>query len=279
MDMDGQDWENGFGGESSWSFEEDDATFAEDQDSYLSLDGGDGGDGGDGDGDADSEEEKELDCIGKQLEEALKQIVSTLTQDEKQLITGTILNYCNGQALSTAYYKGFYFLLVTRDKTHPPGNVPLYKASANYNSAPPSQQAIIQAAIPAWDNISDSTLWTNLSEALGESAFSDSNALSADLVLSFQFARLATAAEHTANDNYLKGWGAAGLAGLATALVASFDSASDLPEMCKYMSTYSASGLGAPPFAAGAQAVLAAYSIILVTGTAEAFQKCLEGGE
>ena len=32
MDMDGQDWDGGFGGEDSWSFEDDDATFADDPD-------------------------------------------------------------------------------------------------------------------------------------------------------------------------------------------------------------------------------------------------------
>ena len=132
-------------------------------------------------------------------------------------------------------------------------------------------------AIPNWDAISDSDLWNDLSEALGESSFSDSEALSADLVLSFQFARLATAAEHTANDQYATAWGAAALSALAITLAASYSEPDQLPDMCTFMSTYSATGtsLGAPPFALGAQAVLLAYTIVLGYSTVEELEKCV----
>jgi hypothetical protein len=267
----------------SWSFEEDVAEFEEEELEVLTLDGdGDGDEDADEDSDADGDEnEEELECLADQLENALKQIVSTLTQDEKNLITGTILGFCQPSTsqygtLSTAYYKGFYFLLVTRDKTTPPGNVPLYNASANYQSAPASQQQIIQLAIPNWDAISDSALWNDLSSALGESSFSDSSALSADLILSFQFARLATEAEHVANDNYATAWGAAALSALAVTLAATYSEPDQLPDMCSFMSTYSAStSLGAPPFALGAQAVLLAYTIVLGYSTAEELEKCV----
>lgn len=276
--MDEQDWSGGLGEEDRWDDDE--------EVGLLSLDSdADGDEDADSDSeDADSEEEKELECIGEQLADALKQILSKLDPSSKQEVIASILQTAipsSWTLLQTQYYKAFYYLLVSRNKAT---GVPLYSSSALYNAAPPQQQQLIQEGINAWDALSDQAIWASLKNELQGSPYMSggnaNSALSIDLLLSCQFARLVDNAEHTLNDQFSAAWGASGMLALSTQLAAQFDGANDLYEMAGFMSTYSVSSVsvngGVPPFALGAQAVLVAYSIVLGLASAEALEKCLD---
>ncbi|HEX2252553.1 MAG TPA: hypothetical protein VHQ65_04735 [Thermoanaerobaculia bacterium] len=236
------------------------------------LDGGDGD--GDGDGDGGDSDEDEFECIGKELEKALDQLLSKLDPDERDVLTHVISLYAAPPGGFTTHemLKPFYVLLVTRNKQT---GEPLYNASAMYRALPADEQQQIQAAIATWDAIPDNPdRWKDLSTGLGEQSISTS-ALKADLILSFQFTRLVTDALHEANDTFLKKWGSANFLALVTLLTTKF-TADDIADMATFMATYQVSNLGYPPFALGAQAVLLAYTILLELTTLENLEKCLD---
>ncbi len=274
MDIDGQDWEGGIEDPFGTSLDEDAVSFDDDSVGHLTLGDGDGDSDGDGDGDSD---EEDMECLGKLLENALKNIVSKLNPQQRIIIEGTILQYALPQGgLSQDYYKGFYMLLTTRNKQT---GVPLYNASANYKSAPPQQQQLIQTAINNWDQIAIPALWNDLAEAVEGPNYKGIAAMISDLILGFQFAEIYDDALHNANNQFIQKWTSANFGAFCLQLAAQFSSAEDINQMCSYMSSYQVSGIGQPPFALGAQAVLIAYSIVLGYTTASEIQKCLEGGE
>ena len=277
MELDAQDWTGEMGEEDRWDSREDDV--------YLSLDSDGDSDGdSDSDSDGDSEDEKELECIGKQLEGALKQLITRLDPNSNQEIVASILQIAlpsSWTLLQTQYYKAFYFLLVSRNKST---GQPLYGGSALYNQAPQQQQQLIQQAITAWDALSDQAIWSAMANELQQSPYMESGEInepmSADLILSGQFARLVDNAEHKLNDQFSSAWGASSMLALSAQLDVQFNNKNDLYEMAKFMSTYTASGVsvnnGVPPFALGAQTVLIAYTVVLGLATMDELEKCLE---
>ncbi len=272
MDIDGQDW--------------DDADHA-DVDSFdeevggLTLDGGDGD--GDGDGDADSEDDKELECLGKLLEGALKDLVQNLGPQDRSTIVEVIAQFAlpsNPLPASNPnnILKAFYFLLVTRNKAT---GVPLYNTSAIYNQNP-QYQGQIQQSISGWDNIPDNPdRWNDLAEGIDNSSI-NTEALQLDLILSFQFTRLVTNALHQANDQFANKWTPAGMTAQVGVLVAAAQGAGwegqeALSNWAKLMAVFQVPSLGYPPFAIGAQTVLIAYSVLKGLVTLQEIDKCVNG--
>jgi hypothetical protein len=273
MHMDGEDWDDGAGGE-SFSPEEDAGRLGDEDGALgpLTLDGGDGD--GDGDGDADSEEEDQLECMAKILEKALENVVSELSPDERLILEAVVADfaYPQGPGLPTNLLKPFYVLLVNRNKQT---GVPLYSSSALYQAATPQQQQMIQTAISQWDAIPDNTLYADLAQGLDGSTI-DTEALKADLILAFQFARLVDNAQHQENDTFLHNFGTTNF---LTLILTDLEPLEDPDKMADFMSTYSAPKLGTVPFATGAQAILIAWMVALGYASADELQKCLEGGE
>ena len=276
MDIDGQDWAGETADPDDLNLDEETASFDDGSFGSLTLDGGDSDGDSDADGDAD---EEDMDCLGKLLANALKNVLAQLDPQQKQIVIGTLVQYAlppSGGGLSTDYYKGFFFLLVYRDKAT---GEPYYNASANYQSAPQQQQQLIQQGIGQWDALSVTQLWNDLAQALGESPYDDTEALAIDLILAFQAGAIYDDTLHTANNNFIAAWGAAGFAALVTTLATQFNQPDQLPDMASYMATYNApNNIGQPPFALGAQAVLLAYSIVLGLTTAQDIDDCV-GGE
>ena len=81
----------------------------------LTLDGGDGD--GDGDGDGGDSDEDEFECLGKELEKALENLLSKLDPNERDVLTHIISLYAAPPNGFTTHdmLKPFYVLLVTRN--------------------------------------------------------------------------------------------------------------------------------------------------------------------